>query len=84
MAAYSNDSEFFFNIVPRDGEQLERLAYDLLRGSSFRHAPGEDPQGLYISLEKEDPKPQFLASADYVFIDPMVLYGFEVLSKGLL
>ena len=57
MSAYEENSEFFLKIVPEPGQQLGTLAYDLLRGSSFKHVPGEDPQGLYISLTQDDPKP---------------------------
>lgn len=60
------------------------LAFNLLRGEPFIYRPGDLLPGLSLPVERWDPKPRCLGDAGFVYIDPMIVFGFELLPRGLL
>ena len=60
------------------------LAFDLMRKEPFVFAPIDGVRDLCIPVKDWSLKPKCLGDSDFVFIDPKVLYGFELLPNGLL
>ena len=71
-------------MIPGSFQQSVSNTYDLISGEHFYVDPEQRLPGLYISVEEEDSKmAPILGEASTIFINPMILYGFEVLPKGL-
>jgi len=72
------------SVVPmRPVQEHYELALDLATGKSFSFLPSQGCRDLCVPVKNWNPKPKCLGDADYVFIDPMVIYGFEVLEKAV-
>ena len=58
------------------------IVLDLIKEEKFTFMPSEGLPDLYIPVKNRSWKPHCLEDVDYIFIDPMIIYGFEVLPTG--
>ena len=74
-----------FSVIPGDRPtQLIEKVFDLMRKKEPFSLPDDTVLDLSLPVKRWEPKPACLLDADYVYIDPLTLYGFEVLENRLL